>query len=214
MSRQNWKGGALLAPVPPTLVTCKSGDRQNVITVAWCGILSTVPPKTYISLRPQRYSYGIIKESREFVINLPTAEMVKTVDFCGMYTGAKVDKIARTGMSLVHAEHVDAPIIENCPLALECRVCDIVPLGSHDMFIADILSVSVDDRLLNRDGKLETERANLLAYAHGDYFSLGKKLGCFGISSMKKNSQKKKNAALLKIRKSARESTNENKKNG
>ncbi len=204
MARQNWRGGAMLSPLPPAVVTCKSGDRVNAITIAWCGILSTVPPKTYISVRPERFSYEMIRESGEFVINLPSAEFARKVDLCGMYTGAKVDKIQKCGFTLIDAERVSAPIIDDFPIALECRVEKIVPLGSHDMFIADIISVSVDERLLNRDGKLEIERANLLAYAHGDYFALGKKLGCFGFSSMKKNSQKKKNAAIARNRRKER----------
>ncbi|MBR2339721.1 MAG: flavin reductase family protein [Clostridia bacterium] len=201
MARQNWRGGAMLSPLPPAIVTCKSGDKINAFTVAWCGILSTVPPKTYISVRPERFSYQMIKESGEFVINLPSADLVRAVDFCGMYTGAKVNKIEKCKFTLEEPSKVSVPIIGECPIALECRVEKIVPLGSHDMFVADIVSVSVDERLLNRDGKMEIERANLLAYAHGDYFALGKRLGCFGFSSMKKNSQKKKNAAVQRNRK-------------
>ena len=201
MPKRILKGGAMLAPVPAVMVSVGDGEEKNVLTVAWCGTLCTTPPKTYISVRPERFSYQMIKESGEFVINLPSADLVRAVDFCGMYTGAKVNKIEKCKFTLEEPSKVSVPIIGECPIALECRVEKIVPLGSHDMFVADIVSVSVDERLLNRDGKMEIERANLLAYAHGDYFALGKRLGCFGFSSMKKNSQKKKNAAVQRNRK-------------
>lgn len=195
MARQYWRGCAMIAPVPPALVTCKSGEKINVLTVAWTGILSTVPPKTYISVRPSRFSHAIIAESRRFVINLPPVPLAKQVDFCGMYTGAKTDKISRCGFTVIPSKSVDVPTISECPIALECQVTDTVHLGSHDMFIADIVAVSVDDSLLDRSGKLVIERANLLAYAHGDYFALGQKVGFFGFSALKRNSMKKKNAA-------------------
>ncbi|MDY3845533.1 MAG: flavin reductase family protein [Eubacteriales bacterium] len=201
MGRQNWRGGALVAPIPTALVSCGREGKVNVLTVAWCGILSTVPPRTYISVRPERYSYNIIKETGEFVINLPRADMARTVDFCGMYTGSKVDKVARCNLHLGKSKEVLTPHIEECPIALECRVREIINSGSHDVFFADIVSVSVDDSIINADGKMEIARANLMAYAHGEYFSLGKKLGVFGFSSMKANSQKKKTAAILRNRK-------------
>lgn len=185
MARQKWRGGAMLAPVPPALVSCGDGEEKNILTVAWTGILSTVPPRTYISVRPQRHSYEIIKRTGEFVINLCPAELARAADFCGMYTGAKVDKFARTGLTAIPSEEVACPSIEECPLSLECRVTEIRPLGSHDMFMADIVAVTVDDSLLSADGKLHLERAGLLAYAHGDYFALGRRVGSFGFSAVK-----------------------------
>lgn len=185
MARQVWRGGAMLAPVPPALVTCASGDVQNILTVAWTGILSTVPPRTYISVRPRRYSYSLIRESGEFVINLCTESLVRAADFCGMYTGAKMDKFARAGLHPIASSAVACPSLAESPLSLECRVSQVIPLGSHDVFLADIVAVTVDDALIGADGKLHLERAGLCAYAHGDYFALGKRLGSFGFSAAK-----------------------------
>ena len=192
MSKVVWKGGALSAPLPPVMVTCSDGEHDNIITIAWTGIVNTIPPKTYISVRPSRHSYNIIKESREFVINLTPASLIKTADYCGIYTGAKVDKFAKCGLTKTEASQVSVPLIEECPLSLECRVTDIIPLGSHHMFLADIVAVDVDDRLLDKDGKLHLERAGLAAFAHGEYFSLGEKIGYFGFSAKKKKSKHKK----------------------
>lgn len=186
MSKVTWKGGALLAPVPPVLVTCAAGERQNVFTVAWTGTVNTSPPKTYISVRPSRYSYGLIAESGEFVINLATAAMVRAVDSCGVFTGKKVDKFKRFRLTPEASSEVRCPRLAESPLSLECRVTDRIPLGTHEMFLADIVAVDVDERLLDRDGKLHLERADLLAYAHGDYFTLGKRLGGFGFSVKKR----------------------------
>lgn len=193
MSRQNWKGSTLLAPVPPCLVSCGDMENSNIITVAWTGILNTHPPKTYISVRPQRHSYSLIKESGEFVINLAPASLAKKVDFCGIYTGAKVDKFEKCAFTKLSSKELSAPTIAECPISLECRVCDIVPLGTHDMFIADILSVSVDDSLLDKSGRLCIEKADLCAFAHGEYYKLGAKLGKMGFSTDKAKKQTNKN---------------------
>lgn len=191
MSKIKWKGGALLAPVPPTLVTCSDGEHDNVFTVAWTGIVNTIPPKTYISVRPSRYSYGIIKNSGVFAINLTTRALVRSADTCGVYTGAKVDKFKKCGLTKERASEIDCPIIQESPLSLECRVTDIIPLGSHDMFLADIVAVNIDEKLLDDKGKLHLERAELVAYAHGDYYDLGKRLGGFGFSVAKKKKHHK-----------------------
>ena len=190
MSKIAWKGGALLAPVPPVLVTVGDGERENVFTVAWTGLINTSPPKTYISVREKRYSYNIIKESGEFVINLTPASLVKAADSCGIFTGAKVDKFAKCGLTREEASEVKAPLIAECPLSLECRVTEIIPLGSHDMFLADIVAVDVDESLLDKEGKLHLDRAGLAAYAHGEYFELGKKIGKFGFSATKKKKRR------------------------
>ena len=196
MAKIKWRGGALLGPVPPVMVSCGDMENSNIVTVAWTGILNTIPPKTYISVRPSRYSYELIKERGEFVINLSTADLIRTVDSCGVYTGRKVDKFKKYSLTKTEAFEVSAPLIGECPLSLECRVTDIVPLGSHDMFIADIVAVDVDETLLDKDGKLHLDRANLAAYAHGEYFELGKKIGSFGFSvKKKKKSPTKKQAA-------------------
>ena len=186
MAQVKWRGGALLAPVPPVMVSCGDMEKSNIVTVAWTGILNTIPPKTYISLRPSRYSYEIIKEKGEFVINLTSAELIRTADSCGVYTGRKVDKFAKYSLTKTEAFEVAAPLIGECPLSLECRVTDIIPLGSHDMFIADIVAVDVDETLLDKEGKLCLDRAHLAAFAHGEYFELGKKIGSFGFSVKKK----------------------------
>lgn len=192
MSKIEWRGGAMLAPVPPALVSCGDMEKSNIVTVAWTGILNTIPPKTYISLRPERYSYDIIKNSGEFVINLTTAELVRSADWCGARSGRKYDKFAECGLSKEKAFEVDCPVISQSPLSLECKVSEVVRLGSHDMFIADIVAVDVDDSLLDAEGKLHMERAHLVAYAHGEYYELGKKLGSFGYSVKKKKRNFKK----------------------
>ena len=192
MARQNWKGSVLLAPVPPTMVTSKYEDKQNVFTVAWTGVLNTQPPKTYISVRPERYSYELIKNSGEFVINLTTASMVKNADRCGTYSGKNVDKFKKYNIETVQAQKVSAPILKDSPVALECKVTDIIEMGTHTMFMADIVSVSVDEQYLDANGKLNLSRANLAAYAHGEYFALGRHLGKFGYSVMKKSTKNRK----------------------
>lgn len=190
MAKINWKGGALVAPVPPVMVSCGDMENSNIMTVGWTGIINTQPPKTYISVRKSRHSYNIIKESGEFVINLTPTELVKTADYCGIYTGKKVDKFKKCGLHKVEAQNVKCPVIEECPLSLECRVFDIIELGTHDMFLADIVGVDVSEEIVNKDGKLMLDKAHLTAYAHGEYFELGKKIGKFGFSATKKKKRK------------------------
>ncbi len=192
MAKLQWRGGAMLAPVPPALITCACDGVQNVFTVAWTGITNTIPPKTYISVRPSRYSYELIKKSGEFVINLPTRELVRAADFCGVHTGRKINKFERCRLQTEPAKTVSAPLLAASPLSLECRVTDILPLGSHDMFLADIVAVDVEESLIDKEGKLRLDSAGLVAYAHGDYFELGKKLGSFGYSVAKKKKPKGK----------------------
>lgn len=192
MKKQHWRGGALLAPVPPTIVSCGTTDKPNALTVAWTGIINTIPPKTYISVRPERYSYPIIKETGEFVINLPSENLVKAVDYIGCRTGEKEDKLKNCNLTVAPSVEISAPQIEQCPISLECKVTDIVPIGTHDMFIADIVGVNVDEDLLDENGRLMLEKAHLLAYAHGEYFAFGKKLGSFGYSVRKHKKLKHK----------------------
>ena len=183
--RTELAAGALLAPVPPAIVTVSDGERTNALTVGWCGILSTIPPRTYISVRPSRYSYPILKANGEFVINLPSSNMAAAVDLIGIYTGAKMDKIKAAGLGTLPSKCVLPPTIKECPVALECRVCEIKQMGSHDVFIADIVNVTCQNRLIDDSGKLHYELADLLAYAHGEYFALGKRVGKFGFSTGK-----------------------------
>lgn len=191
MSKVKFRGSTLLAPVPPVLVSCGSMDASNILTVAWTGIINTIPPKTYISIRKKRHSYAMIRESGEFVLNLTPASLVRTADYCGTYTGAKVDKFAACNLTRLAAEEVSAPMIAECPLSLCCRVTDVIEMGSHDMFLADIVEVWANEELLDERGKLHIERAELCAYAHGDYYALGKRIGHFGFSAVKR---KKKDA--------------------
>lgn len=186
MNKIKWKGSALLGPIPPVLVSCGTMEHPNVLTVAWTGIINTRPAKTYVSIRPERHSYAIIKESKEFIINLPTAEMVRTIDYCGVKSGKKENKFLTQRLTALPAEDVQCPMIAQAPLSLVCKVTDCIPLGSHDMFLADILSIYVTEHLLNADGKLTLAKAGLCAYAHGEYFALGKKIGEFGFSVRKK----------------------------
>lgn len=190
MGRIKFRGGAMLAPLPPALVSCGTEENSNIITIAWTGILSTVPPNTYISVRPTRYSYDIIKNQKEFVINLCTASLARSADYCGMFTGRKVNKFDKCGLTRIASEEVACPSIAESPLSLECRVTDIVPLGSHDMFLADIVAVTVDESLLDEKGKLHMERAGLCAYSHGEYYEIGKKIGNFGFSAVKPKKKK------------------------
>ncbi|MBR3998049.1 MAG: flavin reductase family protein, partial [Clostridia bacterium] len=166
MARQYWKGSALLAPVPSVMVTCGTVDQANIITIGWCGVIATHPPKVSVSIRPERHSYEIIKESREFVINLTPASLVEVCDYCGTVTGRVVDKVKKTGLTLIESSEVKAPTIENCPLSLECRVTDIIPEGSHDLFVADVVKISVDERYIDESGRLRLDTADLLVFAH------------------------------------------------
>lgn len=191
MAKIYWKGSALLGPLPPALISVGDAEGSNLLTVAWCGIINTHPPKTYISVRPTRHSYPILKERREFVLHLPSEELARAVDFCGMYTGAKVNKWEKCGLTPIPSREVAAPTVAECPVALECRVSDILPMGTHDLFLADILSVTVEEGLLDEAGKLHMERAGLLAYLHGDYYTLGRRVGKFGFSAVKKKKKHK-----------------------
>ena len=192
MAKVSWKGGTLLAPLPAVMVTCGDMENSNIITIGWTGIVNTHPPMTYISVRPSRHSYNIIKEKGEFAINLVPAELVKKADYCGIYTGKKVDKFAKCGLTKQEAKEVGCPIIAESPMALECKVKEIIPLGTHDMFLAEIVATDVDEAIIDKNGKLCLDRVKLTSYAHGEYFELGKKIGKFGFSTAKGNSKKKK----------------------
>ena len=172
MAKVFWKGGALLAPVPPALVSCSDGERQNLLTVAWTGILNTVPPKTYISVRPSRFSYSILCQSGGFVINLPTESLVRVVDFCGCRSGRDLDKFDFLHLETDPSPVLGLPMLRACPVCLECRIFERRPLGSHDMFLADIVGVSVEERFLSASGKLRLDKAGLLGYCHGSYYGL------------------------------------------
>lgn len=193
MAKQFWKGSALLAPVPAALVTCGTIETPNVLTIGWTGIVCTRPPMTYISVRPERYSHDIIADSGEFVINLTTSAMCRETDLCGVKSGKDTDKFKLCGFHTAPAQKIAAPIIEECPINLECRVTESKLLGSHTMFLAEIIGINVDERFIDSKGKLNLQQCGLMAYAHGEYFALGRKLGDFGFSVRKKKKRNPEN---------------------
>ena len=186
MAKQTWKGSTLLNPEPPVLVSCGSMEAANLITIGWTGTICTQPSMVSISVRPERYSYQLIKASGEFVINLPTRKLVRAVDWCGVKSGRDYDKFAEMKLTPLPASTVSCPILAESPVNLECQVTQVIPLGSHDLFLAKVTAVDVDEALLDEKGKLCMERADLIVYSHGEYFSLGKQLGTFGYSVRKK----------------------------
>ena len=186
MSKQVWKPGTLLAPAPAALVTCGTAENPNVLTVAWTGIINSVPPMTYVSIRPKRWSHHIIEENMEFCINVTTAELTRAADFCGVRSGRDTDKFAEMKLTPVAASAVKAPIIDQSPVSLECKVKEIKRLGSHDMFIAEIVAVDVDEKYIDDKGKLDLRKAGVMFYSHGEYFAQGKKLGQMGYTVRKK----------------------------
>ena len=194
MDKLDFKGSVILNPVPVVLISSKNKEgKSNVFTVGWTGTINTKPPMLYISIRPERLSYEYIKESMEFVVNLPSSDLVKAVDYCGVRTGKKNDKIKEMGFTLKESSKVSAPYIDECPINIECKVTNIVPLGTHDMFIAEVLCSHVNEDLLDEKGKIHFENANMMAYCHGEYFPLSKKpIGSFGFSVMKKRTKKRK----------------------
>ena len=186
MARQNFKAGTLEAPLPAVMVSVGDMENSNILTIAWTGILSSDPPRTYISVRPSRHSHKILMEKKEFVINLTNEQLGWATDYVGIYTGAKVDKFEKCKLTKAKSAVVSAPTIAEAPVAIECRVFDIINSGTHDIFMADIVNVSCDERLLDDNGKICFDRAKLIAYSHGEYYALGKKLGRFGFSTDKK----------------------------
>lgn len=186
--KQNWKPGTMIYPLPAVLVSCGNEESEyNLITVAWTGTICTNPPMCYISVRPERHSYDILKKNMEFVINLTTKEMAFATDWCGVRSGKNYNKFEEMNLTPGKAEFVNAPIIEESPLCIECRVKEIISLGSHHMFIADVVNVKADEKYLDREtGKFELDKSNPLVYVHGNYFDLGEKIGKFGWSVEKK----------------------------
>lgn len=192
MAKQVWKGGTLIYPVPAVMVSCgKLDGEKNIITVAWTGTINTNPPMAYISLRPERHSYKIIKESGEFVINLTTEDLARACDFCGVKSGRDTDKYKQMHLTAAPASKISAPIIYESPMNIECKVRQIVPLGSHDMFIADVVAVDVSDEYFDKNGKFHFNKSKPVCYSHGEYFGLGKSIGTFGYSVRKKPLSKK-----------------------
>lgn len=190
MAKVTWKSGTFLYPIPAVMVSCGTMEQSNIITVAWTGILNTKPATVYISVRPTRYSHHMIKEQGEFVINLTTKDLVKATDWCGVKTGAKVDKFKSMNLHKEKANFVKCPMIEESPVSVECKVREIKKLGSHDMFIADVLVINADKKYIDEKGAFDISKCDLIAYSNGHYYSLGKKLGKFGFSVQKKRKKK------------------------
>ena len=198
MKRQSFKPGTLLAPLPAVMVTVGDMENSNIITVAWTGILSSEPPRAYVSVRPSRHSHKMLLEKGEFVINLTTEKLAYATDYSGIYTGAKVDKFEKLGLTKAESTVVSAPTIAESPLALECRVFERLSFGTHDVFMADIVNVSADEELLDEKGRICLERAGLMSYAHGEYFALGEKIGKFGFSAAKETKAEMKKKEVSK----------------
>lgn len=183
-----WKPGTMLNPLPVVMVSCGNacGYKANIITLAWAGTVCTEPPMLSVSIRPTRYSHEIISRTREFVVNVTTARLARATDWCGVKSGRDVDKFSEMRLTQLPSDKISAPGIAESPVNIECKVSKIIPLGSHDMFLAEVVSVHVSEDLFDRRGKFRLEYADLLSYAHGEYYVLGRKLGFFGYSVKKR----------------------------
>ncbi|MBK5262847.1 MAG: flavin reductase family protein [Peptostreptococcaceae bacterium] len=192
MGKVSFKPGTMLNPVPVVMVSCGSMEEKNILTIAWTGIINSEPPITYVSVRKSRYSHELIEKSNEFVINLCTEDLTKAVDFCGVKTGRNTDKFKEQKLTPVEGELVGCPMILESPVNLECKVIEMKSFPTHDMFIAEIVKVHVDEKLLNRAGKLQLEKAELICFNHGEYFGIKREaIGKFGYSIMKPNTKKR-----------------------
>lgn len=190
MSKQIWKPGTILYPVPVVMVSCGDMENSNIITIAWTGTINSDPAMTYISVRPERYSYDIIKERGEFAINITTEDLAWATDWCGVRSGRDYDKFNEMKLTKEKAPHISCPVIGESPISIECKVKDIVKLGTHDMFVAEILGALADEKYMDETGKFDFEKSRPICYSHGEYFGLGKKLGKFGYSVQKKKRKK------------------------
>jgi flavin reductase (DIM6/NTAB) family NADH-FMN oxidoreductase RutF len=191
--KQDWKPGTMIYPLPAVMISCGSSENEyNIFTVSWVGTINSNPPMCYISVRPERHSYEIIKRNREFVINLTTEDLARATDWCGVRSGKDYNKFEEMKLTAGEASIVKAPIINESPLCIECVVKDIIPLGSHDMFISDVVNVKADNRYYDPEtGRFNLQLSKLLAYAHGHYYGLGREIGKFGWSVKKKPKKKK-----------------------
>ena len=192
--KQNWKPGTLIYPLPAAMISCGSHpDEYNILTVSWLGTICSNPPMCYISVRPERHSYEIIKRNMEFVINLTTEELARATDWCGVRSGKDYNKFCEMALTPAKATVVSAPVIQESPLCIECRVKEIIPLGSHDMFISDVMNVQADNKYFDAEtGKFDMQSARLLAYSHGNYYGLGEHIGKFGWSVKKSKERRDK----------------------
>ena len=193
MSKQIWKPGNMLYPVPAVLVSVADSEgKDNLITIAWTGTVCSDPAMTYISVRKERYSHHMLKENKEFVINLVSKEICRAADFCGVRSGRDLDKFKATGLTREKASTVNVPLVKESPVNIECKVTQVLELGSHDMFLAKVTAVQVDESLLDEKGKLDLNKAHLVAYSHGEYQTFDNILGTFGYSVKKDKKEKKK----------------------
>ncbi|MBE5879786.1 MAG: flavin reductase family protein [Lachnospiraceae bacterium] len=193
MKRQSWKPGNMLYPLPAVMVSCqREGEKPNIITLAWVGTVCSDPAMVSISVRPERYSYDIIRETGEFVINLTTEELLYATDYCGVKSGRDIDKYKEMNLTLLNSEKISAPGIAESPVCIECKVQNELALGSHTMFVAEVVNITVDEAYLKENGRFALNESGLVAYSHGTYFSLGKPLGTFGYSVKKAKIRKKK----------------------
>ena len=197
MSKVTWKSGTFIYPLPAVMVSCGTMEESNIITVAWTGIINTDPAMCYISVRPTRHSYEMIKKTGEFVINLTTKDLAYATDWCGVKTGAKVDKFKEMKLTKEKANFVSCPMIKESPVSVECKVKEIRELGSHHMFIAEILGINADEKYINENGAFDISKCDLIAYSKGNYYSLGKKIGRFGFSVQKKKKTAKKSGKTI-----------------
>lgn len=187
MSKIQWKGGTFIYPIPAVMVSCGTMEESNIITVAWTGILNTNPAMCYISVRPERYSHDIIKENGEFAINLTTKQLAYATDWCGVKSGRDVDKFKEMKLTKEKANIISVPLIKESPVSVECKVKEIVPLGSHDMFVAEIVAIDADEKYIDEKGAFDISKCDLIAYANGGYYPLESKIGKFGYSVQKKS---------------------------
>ena len=191
MAKITWKPGTMLYPAPAAMVSCKYGDIENIITVSWAGTICTNPPMLSISIRPSRYSYELIKNSGEFVVNLPGKDLAFSADFCGVKSGREVDKFSYLKLTKEKASIVNVPMIKEAALSIECKVKDIIELGSHHMFIADVVALNVNEDLIDGANTLNLDKAELICYNHGKYCIASKPIGSFGFSVKKKKHKNK-----------------------
>ena len=214
MKKREFKGSVLLNPVPVVMITCRNKEgKENVFTVAWTGTICTKPPMLSISIRPERLSYEYIKETMEFTVNMPHRKQTRETDFCGVRSGRQLDKIKECGFTMVEGKDVNVPFIKECPVNIECKVKQIIPLGTHDIFLAEVVGSHVNENLMDENDKIHLEWANLISYSHGEYFPISNEpIGKFGYSVAKKKEVEKKVEEVKKIEKSKKRKYGKRKK--
>lgn len=186
MGKQLWKPGNMLYPVPVVMVTVGAGSKDDIVTIAWTGTINSDPPMVSVSVRKSRYSHELLMKNGEFVVNLVTVELTRAMDFCGVKSGRDIDKFEAVSLTRGSANTVSVPVIAESPVNIECKVKQVIELGSHDMFLGEVTAVQIDDRYMDADGRFDLAKADLIAYSHGQYYGLGDNIGKFGYSVQKK----------------------------